>query len=257
MSKVYEYKSFDDDVVTSSGQNFELPEDYRHIRDKRWERLWSSVILGIFRIVAWAWLRWGLNASFVGRKKFLEVSNDKGFFVYGNHTQEFGDPMIAIALGFRPVRRKVSAVCSPSNLGVPVVGHLLPYLGAIPIASGLNGLRKTEEAIHWCCDRARPVVVFPEAHVWPWYTGIRPYSSVSFHYPVKERLPVFAMTVTYHKRRFGRRPRTIIYIDGPWLPDQTLSERAQKDQLRRIVREAMEKRAAGSDYALVEYRKAE
>lgn len=255
MSKVYEYKSFDDDVVTTAGQNYELPEGYRYVRNRWWERLWSSFLLVIFRVVARIWLRFGLDASFVGREKLLEVPGDSGFFVYGNHTQEFGDPMIAIALGLRPVRRRVCAVCSPSNLGVPVIGPILPYLGAIPIASGLEGLRRTEEAIGWCCDHARPVVIFPEAHVWPWYTGIRPYSSVSFHYPVKEKLPVFAMTVTYRKRRFGRRPQAVIYIDGPWPPDPALSERARKNQLCGIVRKAMVSHLAESDYSYAEYRK--
>ena len=257
MSKVYKYKSFDEDVVTTSGQDYQLPEDYRYIRDRWWERLWSAMVYGFFSQVARFWLRWGLHARFVGRKKLLRAPRDKGFFVYGNHTQEFGDPMIALALGFRPVKRRIRALCAPSNLGVPGIGPLIPYLGGIPIAPGRDGLQETEKAVSWCCNNAQPVVIFPEAHVWPWYTGIRPFSSASFHYPVQENLPVFAMTVTYQKRRRGSRPRTTIYIDGPWIPDPALPEREQKKTLCETVRLAMEVRSESSTCTYAEYRKVE
>lgn len=253
MKKVYKYKSFDDDVVTNSGQQYELPDNYRHIRDRRWERILSTVLCGLFRVFSRLWLRFGLHARFVGREKLLTIPRGKGFFVYGNHTQELGDPMIAIALGLPPVGRRVSALCSPANLGIPLLGPLLPYIGAIPIAPGREGMLHTEQAISWCTEHARPVVIFPEAHVWPWYTEIRPFTSSSFHYPVKERLPVFSMTVTYGKNRFGHRPKTTIYIDGPWFPDAALTEKEQKTQLWKSVRQTMLQRAENSTYSYVEY----
>ena len=42
------------------------------------------------------------------------------------------------------------------------------------------------------------LVIYPEAHVWPYYTGIRkfPAGDKSFKYAVRNKLPIFTMTTT-------------------------------------------------------------
>ncbi len=47
------------------------------------------------------------------------------------------------------------------------------------------------------------MTIFPEAHVWPYYTGIRPFGEAAFHYPVATGKPVYTMTVTYQRRRWS------------------------------------------------------
>ena len=47
----------------------------------------------------------------------------------------------------------------------------------------------------------RTVAVYPEVHIWPWYTGIRPFPAVSFAYPVKDGVPAVAFVTIYRKRK--------------------------------------------------------
>lgn len=253
MSKVFYYSGFDEDVTKNSGQDYRMPEGYRIIKDRWWERGLCSVLYAAFAFVGRVYLRVGLHARFVGREKLLRVSRNKGYFIYANHTQPFGDPMIALVAGSGRIRRRHRAIAAPANFGLPVLGRLLTYMGVIPTASSAEGLRKMDEAVSWYCDRAEPVVIFPEAHVWPYYTRIRPFGAAAFHYPVARQLPVFTMTTTYQSRGAGKKPRATIYIDGPFLPEPSLSLRECKVRLCEAVRLVMEVRAESSTCEHVRY----
>ncbi|MGN1226406.1 MAG: lysophospholipid acyltransferase family protein [Candidatus Cryptobacteroides sp.] len=256
MKRSYTYSSYDQDLVENSGQNFSLPEDYRYIRDRFWERHFGRLLYYIFGLAGQLYWRICLRARFIGVEKLSSLPRDKGYFIYANHTQPFGDPMLAMAIGCSlKVRRRNRAIGSPANFGLPVLGPLFPAMGGIPTASDREGLQKMEEAISYYARKAQPVVIFPEAHVWPYYTGIRPFGTVSFHYPVKENLPCFSMTVCYKKAKVGKKPLAKIYIDGPFYPEENLPIKKRKTYLCERVRDAMLRRASESDYEYVKYTK--
>ena len=98
-----------------------------------------------------------------------------------------------------------------------------------------------------------PVVIYPEAHIWPWYTKIRPFPDTSFAYPVQLNAPVFCFVNTYRKRRFGKNPRMVTYIDGPFFADTSLSTREQKKKLRDTVYEHMVELSRHSDVEVIKY----
>ena len=45
----------------------------------------------------------------------------------------------------------------------------------------------------------KTILIYPEAHIWPYYTKIRPFPSTSFRYPIKFNVPSFSITTTYQK----------------------------------------------------------
>ena len=110
-------------------------------------------------------------------------------------------------------------------------------------------------AIHRKLENGHCLVIYPEAHVWPYYTGIRPFPSVSFVYPVRENTPVYCMTTTYQQRRGGSKPRATVFLDGPFYPETegTLSERAEK--LRQKVYDCMVARSQYSNCQYIRYEK--
>ena len=59
------------------------------------------------------------------------------------------------------------------------------------------------DAIKKRIEQKKCVVIYPEAHVWEYYTKIRPFPSTSFKFPVNCDVPAFCMTTTYYKRKFG------------------------------------------------------
>ena len=83
------------------------------------------------------------------------------------------------------------------------------------------------------------VTIYPEAHIWPYYTDIRNFKDASFRYPVKYDKPVFCFTNTYQKRR-GKHIRMVTYVEGPFFPDNTLSIKDRKKDLRGILTEKMD-----------------
>ena len=105
------------------------------------------------------------------------------------------------------------------------------------------------------------VAMFPEAHIWPYYTGIRPFPNTSFRYPVKENAPAVAMVVTYRKRkglfRFLKRPAITVSFSEIMMPDSSLTPRRAQRALRNRALAFMEAVAGSKDqicYIRYEYK---
>ena len=100
-------------------------------------------------------------------------------------------------------------------------------------------------------------MIYPEAHIWPYYTKIRPFTDMSFRYPVQFDLPVFCFTDTYQKRRFGSKPKIVTYVDGPFYADKSLSSKEQRKELRDKVYNTMVERAKKSNVEMIHYERKE
>ena len=97
------------------------------------------------------------------------------------------------------------------------------------------------------------ITLYPEAHIWPQYTGIRPFGAAAFHYPAETGKPVFTFTTTWQKRKLIPGARTVVYVDGPFLPDMSLPMDLRKQALRDAAFNAMTERAKNSDYEKIRY----
>ena len=149
--------------------------------------------------------------------------------------------------------RKYYVICAQSNLGMPIIGPLLPYGGAMPIPSDIHKLPQLIKAVSYHIKRGDFVTVYPEAHVWSYYTGIRPFSEAAFHFPITTNAPSFVMTNTYQKSRWGKKPQMITYFDGPLYPDQSLLRKERQRKLMQEVKSLMEKRATLSNVEYIKY----
>ena len=181
-------------------------------------------------------------------KGILKPYKKTPYFIYGNHTQDIADAFIPNMLSF-PQRSFM--IVHPNNVSMPVLGKITPYLGAIPLPDDIGAYRNFIRAIEKRITQGSAVVIYPEAHIWPYYTGIRNFPDTSFDYPVKFGVPCFCFTNTYHKRLFGVKIET--YIDGPFFPDTSLPKREQKSELRNRVYGTMCERAKKSDFELIKY----
>ncbi len=184
----------------------------------------------------------------------LRKYRKKAYFIYGNHTQDIADAFIPSMLN---IRKSVYVIVHPNNVSMPILGRITPSLGALPLPDGKEAYRSFLAAIETRVSQGCAVTVYPEAHIWPYYTGIRPFKDVSFSYPVKLKTPVFCFTNTYQRRRFGKKPRIVTYVDGPFFADETLTPREQKAALRDIVYNKMCERAKSSTVEVIKYIKAE
>lgn len=172
-----------------------------------------------------------------------------GCFLYGNHTQVPGDGFLSAIVPF-PIESHV--LVNSDNVALSGTRTLMQMLGALPIPTVRDGFPAFEAAVRYHIQKGRCVVVFPEAHIWPYATVIRPFSAVSCRYPVELCAESFAFTVTYRQSRRGK-PRMVVFVDGPFVGEgDTRKERQQN--LRDKLFSAMTRRAEmPENHAFVRY----
>ena len=249
MKKEYTYKDYTDDVVKVAEQDFRLPEDYAWVRTDVWYRVRSFLLYGIIRGVSWVHCRLVLGVHFHGRRALNRVKG--GLLLVGNHTQEIGDAFIPVLANRW---RRINTIISPANLKVPVLGPLLRMIGGLAIPDGIRQLGRFGEAIAFRARQGHCIVVYPEAHVWPYYTKLRPFPSTSFRYAVENSLPVFTMTTTYTRRRLGNRPRIDVWLDQVNMEmNEYANDRAKREALCDAARRQMQQRCSLSSYEYCKY----
>lgn len=174
-------------------------------------------------------------------------------FIYGNHTQATADALIPTFIT-HPANAYV--IVHPNNVSMPVLGRITPYIGALPLPDDIAASRNFRAIIDKRVREGSPIFIYPEAHIWPYYTGIRPFPDDSFYYPIKYNVPVFCFTNTY-KRRGNGKPRIVTYVDGPFYPDGELPLKERRRELRDRVYDCMKQRSLESDVVWIEYRPAD
>lgn len=243
--KIFYYETLQDDFF-DDGKEHRLSDGYRWIRTDFWSRFLSAFIYALAIIFSNVYCRIFLHVKIVGAKSVRKEKS--GFFIYGNHTQPIGDVFNPALVCFP---KRIYTVANAANMDLAFIGKILPYLGALPIPETVSGMKRFQKAIEYRINGGHPVIIYPEAHVWEYYTGIRPFGATSFKYPVNLDTPVYCMTTTYKKRKFGKKPKTVIYIDGPFAADGSKKERAEK--LCKQVYKCMVKRSKQSDCEYIEY----
>lgn len=247
MSKIRYYTSFEDDFETTANQDYKIPENYKWVNDNFLFKILSKIIYAVAIVIGFIYCKLFLHIKIIGRDKLKNLKS--GFFIYANHTQPFGDVFIPALCVFP---KRIYTVVSSANYGIPVVKRFLPYLGALPILETVSGIKKLNKAIEYRINSGKAVVIYPEAHVWKYYTGIRNFADTSFKYPVKLNIPAFSTTVTYRKSKFFKKPLIQVYIDGPFYPQgDTNGEKATN--LHNVVYKAACNRAKNSNYDYIKY----
>ncbi|MBQ6048103.1 MAG: 1-acyl-sn-glycerol-3-phosphate acyltransferase, partial [Oscillospiraceae bacterium] len=177
--------------------------------------------------------------------------------LYGNHTRDLDAFLPSMAA----YPKKAYIIANPDAVSLPGLKQVVQMLGTIPIPTEYGGMRPFMDAVFSRVREKNCVAIFPEAHVWPFYNGIRPFPDTSFHYPVKDRAPVVAMVTTYRKRKglfaFAKKPGMTVTFSEPMAADPGLPPKeAQKELRDRVYRFMCETSAAGENIVYIDYRPA-
>ena len=228
-----------------------IDEKYKYKHGIIWN-LCSLLIQNIISMpIKYGYAKLKFRIKFVGKEK-LKACGKSGYFMYVNHTQAFADTFIP-SLANYPKRNFL--IVNPENISVKPFGWLVEMLGAIPVPGNKGAMKKFLDIIKERIDKNCSITIYPEAHIWPYYTKIRPFKSVSFKYPAEMKKPVFCITNTYQKRGKNKdKVRIVSYIDGPFYADENLATvREQKEDLRNRVYEAMVKKSRNSNVEVIKY----
>lgn len=186
--------------------------------------------------------------QYIGKEK-LKPYKKQGYFIYANHTQVFADTFIP-SVGNYPKRNFL--IVNPANVSIKYAKTLIEMLGAIPTPDTKIAMKNFLEIIKEKISKKYSITIYPEAHIWPYYTKIRNFKDVSFKYPVELQTPVFCMTNTYKKCKKNK-IKIVTYIDGPFFANTELPKKQSQKDLRDRVYECMVKRSYNSDIEYIKY----
>lgn len=167
----------------------------------------------------------------IRNKYLLKRCKHKGYFIYCNHTQGMADAFTPNLLS----AKRNYIVVSRETVSIPGLKGIVTMLGAIPVYSDIKEVDSFEQCIEKRIRQGRSVAIYPEAHIWPYYTKIRPFKKDSFRYPVDLKAPVYVITNTWQKRRFGKKAKLVSYLSGPIYPDETMSRSEAMEDLKEKV----------------------
>jgi len=151
-----------------------------------------------------------------------------GYFVYGNHTHWLDAFTVSVFVA-RP--KRVNILGFSDALGVPIANKLVKALGLIPVGDDVASAVKMTKAINHYIDKKEVIAIFPEAHVWPYYNGVRHFVSTSFRYPSKLNVPIVPICTIYRKVWYSKRPRMTIYVGDPIYPRSEYDSHKNSDYL--------------------------
>lgn len=249
---IYYEDELNDEVISSKLKKKKIDKSYKYTSKNFFYNIFGNFCYYcLAKPITW------FIFKFIRRIKYkntevLKQHKKGGYFVYSNHTDSWSDGL-SHALICNP--KKPRLICDSSNLSIPVIGFLTKQWGALPLPDDLQATKNFYTAIESTLKKNAPIIIYPEAHLWPYYTKIRPYSSLSFRYPVKYNKPVYTFTTTFHKRKFSKKPKLEIYVDGPFYFDTTLPTKEAQQQLRDICFNKMCERAKLNTYEYVTYEK--
>ncbi len=252
MNKIIYYEDeLNDEFSKSSIEPRIIDENYKYVHKNPLWNLCSFVLQNILSVpIKILYAKIKFRIKYIGKEKIKPYKNE-GYFIYGNHTQPFADTFIP-SIPMYPKRNFL--IVNPVNISLKGTGTLVEMLGAMPIPSNKSAMKNFLEAIKQKINKGYAITIYPEAHIWPYYTKIRPFKDVSFKYPVQLEKPAFCITNTYQSYgRNNKKIKIVSYIDGPFYPNKELTLKEQQKELRNKIYNCMEERSKNSNIEHIKY----
>ena len=252
MSKIIYYEDeLNDEFSKSSIEPRIIDENYKYVHKNPLWNLCSFVLQNILSVpIKILYAKIKFRIKYIGKEK-IKLYRNEGYFIYGNHTQPFADTFIP-SIPMYPKRNFL--IVNPVNISLKGTGTLVEMLGAMPIPSNKSAMKNFLEAIKQKINKGYAITIYPEAHIWPYYTKIRPFKDVSFKYPIQLKKPAYCITNTYQSYgKNNKKIKIVSYIDGPFYPNKELTLKEQQKELRNKIYNCMEERSENSNIEHIKY----
>ena len=166
--KTFEYSDpLNDDFAETNIKTVLTPADYEYIPRSVVFKVCSWIVYRLIaRPLTYVYIKVAYHHKFVGRRAVRSVRG--GSFFFGNHTLYAGDAFIPNHISIR----KNHIVSGPDATSIKGIKTLVKMLGAVPVPSSVQGGMKYISAVNELIEKGRTVTIYPESHIWPYYTGI-------------------------------------------------------------------------------------
>ena len=248
---IYYNDELNDEFSTAKIIPRKIDENYKYMHKNPLWNISSILLQNVLSMpIKVAYSKIKFKIQYVGREKLKKFKNE-GYFIYVNHTQVFADTFIP-SVGNYPKRNFF--IVNPENVSMKGLGTVVEMLGAIPVPDNRFAMRNFLNTIEKRIENKSSITIYPEAHIWPYYTQIRPFKDVSFKYPINLNKASFCMTNTYQS--YGKnndKIRIVTYIDGPFFADDNLNKKQQQKDLRDKIYNCMVERSKNSNIEYIKY----
>lgn len=220
---IYWHDELHDDFDQILSKRPPLEPGYKFIRSNRVANFFGNIlyygialpILGAFSYLT------GMKVK--GRKN-LKAIKKTGAFIYSNHVSvpdvyKFASPVCG--------GKRVNILGYTDSLSVPVLRSVVKQLGFLPLPLGQDPENKAAlvDAMDYYVNKKHQIVlIYPEAHIWPYYTQIRNFKVQTMKYPAIINAPVVPAVTTWRKVWWSKRPKQTVKIGTVIMPKTELSQ---------------------------------
>ncbi|MBQ7610737.1 MAG: 1-acyl-sn-glycerol-3-phosphate acyltransferase, partial [Bacteroidales bacterium] len=237
-------------VEKSAGaaDTYAFDETYPYLDDSfrfKWNS-WVNALAKWLLVSPWNRIKYGLR---IKGKEVLKPYKEQlkgGAVCICNHVYIFD--ALSVCRAVRWFRRMWIPMYAKHFNGI--FGWVLRYMGGIPVAETVAGMRKFNEAFDEFHRRGDWILVFPEEVRWNYYKPIRPFRKGAFTMAYKYNVPIIPFVITYRERKglyklFGKpsEPLMTLTVGEPLLPDRTHTRKEEVDGMRLKLHAQMEKMA--------------
>lgn len=219
---------------------FSVGEDYDYLRRGFFKRLGSGLLTAVVSLILGVFNRLAFGMRIDGREN-LRALDGRGAVSVCNHIHQMDCTMARLAL----LPKRVYLLSLDSNFRIPVVRHIIRWLGAVPVSRDPQQIRTLFDRMGDALQAGDMVHIYPEGVLVPYDAGLRGFHNGAFRIAVDNNAPVLPMAIVQAQPRgllrlIKRKPCLHLHILPPVYPSQTLARRKAIVDLHDRCRAAME-----------------
>ena len=214
----------------------DIDENYNFVNKNIFFRFFSFILRCIAVFFMGPWIKHRYKLEIIGKEN-IKLVKRKGVIVTVNHVHNFDNLLV----GTRILnKRKCYFITLKDNINMPIVGFFLRSLGGIPIPSNLKAMPSFERSINQLLNKKKAIIICPEASLWPYYRGVRPFKKGAFRFAVNNSTPVLPVVISFRRKLRKKHAKKgkekykyffTVHIGKPLEADTTLEKRKQAVEL--------------------------
>ncbi|MCI6716214.1 MAG: 1-acyl-sn-glycerol-3-phosphate acyltransferase [Bacilli bacterium] len=229
----YEDELHDDFFNTKTNLNVTIDENYEYLIKNPIRKV-VSFILYYFIAAPILYIEGKVFKGVrVKGKRKLKKLKKTGYIMYANHTSG-RDAFLGHVFLAHPKRTYI--IGNKDAVSIFFVRRLTKDLGTLPTPDTPGALKNLNDTISMLMKKKKALMIYPEAHIWPYYTGVRPFPNTSFRFAVSNNVPCVPVVVTYQKPKgiykLRKKPQMIVYVGDPIYPKSDVSVKEAANNLR-------------------------
>ncbi|MBQ0008675.1 MAG: 1-acyl-sn-glycerol-3-phosphate acyltransferase [Firmicutes bacterium] len=220
---IYWHDELHDDFDQILSKRPPLKPGYNFIRNNHFANFFGNILYYGIALPILAVFSYLTGMKVKGRKN-LKAVKKTGAIIYSNHVSVPDTYKMASPVCFG---KRVNILGYTDSLTVPVLKNVVRQLGFLPLPLGPDPENKAAliEAMRYYVHKKHQfVLIYPEAHIWPYYTKIRNFKVQTMKYPAILDAPVLPIVTCWRKVWWCKRPKQTVKIGTAIWPKLELTQ---------------------------------